>query len=288
MRDAFFPGDSARGPAVWLAAILTSLTLHSVLLAAACWWKSPARPKPKRIVPIEAITLTGAGLYPGGGGSPGPAAKQVKSGPEKRRPKVSLAHTKAVPRKKTLSRRKSRPRKRQTRVTPPQDLPLPPTLVLPRPASAGRASPSSALFGSSAAASAITCSSPGQGRGKGTGAGGGAGSGIGRGQGRGRGPGAGGSLLKHYLSQIRFLLEQNKYYPRQARRLHQEGVAVLQFTLNSAGQVQGVRVSRSSGHKLLDQAALKTLSRVGRFPSFPPALNRKQLTVEIPLDYRLE
>jgi protein TonB len=90
------------------------------------------------------------------------------------------------------------------------------------------------------------------------------------------------------LQKVRSLLEEQKDYPTMARRLNQEGVVVLQFTISSSGQIEGAQVRRSSGHDLLDQAARETLRRVGRFPPFPAELERRQLTIEIPLAYRLE
>jgi protein TonB len=85
----------------------------------------------------------------------------------------------------------------------------------------------------------------------------------------------------------RRLLERWKQYPTAARRLNLQGVAVLQFTIGAGGTIEGSRISRSSGHDLLDQAAQETLRRVGRFSPLPVELGRQQLTVEIPLAYRL-
>jgi TonB family protein len=47
------------------------------------------------------------------------------------------------------------------------------------------------------------------------------------------------------------------------------------------------RVGRSSGQDLLDEAAQNTIRRVGQFPPLPAELNRRQLTVEVPLAFRL-
>jgi len=37
----------------------------------------------------------------------------------------------------------------------------------------------------------------------------------------------------------------------------------------------------------VDEAAQNTLRRVGKFPPFPPDLNRQKLTIEVPLAFRL-
>jgi protein TonB len=72
-----------------------------------------------------------------------------------------------------------------------------------------------------------------------------------------------------------------------ARRRNIQGVVTVVFTIGSGGQIMAARVGRSSGQDLLDEAAQNTIRRVGQFPRFPAELNRQQLTVEVPLAFRL-
>lgn len=48
-------------------------------------------------------------------------------------------------------------------------------------------------------------------------------------------------------------------YPRLARRAGWEGIAVCRITVSPAGDVTDARIERSSGHELLDEAALRAL-----------------------------
>jgi protein TonB len=105
---------------------------------------------------------------------------------------------------------------------------------------------------------------------------------MGSGQGRGSG-----SALQVYLRKIRQLLERHKNYRWMARRRNIQGVVVVRFTIAAGGQIAASRIRRSSGHDLLDEAAKETLRRVGRFPPLPADLNRQQLTIEVPLAFRL-
>lgn len=99
------------------------------------------------------------------------------------------------------------------------------------------------------------------------GTGGNTGGGSHRGTGIGQGPGAGvGSLLRDYLQEVRRLLGKQKEYPAMAQRLNFQGVVRLQFTIMADGRVQATRLSRSSGHEILDKAAQETVRRVGIFP----------------------
>ncbi|MCZ7683839.1 MAG: energy transducer TonB [Sandaracinaceae bacterium] len=59
-------------------------------------------------------------------------------------------------------------------------------------------------------------------------------------------------------------------YPLAARREHLEGVVVLRVRLSRDGRILGVRLSQSSGHPMLDQAAQASVSGLGSMPA-PPA-----------------
>jgi protein TonB len=72
-----------------------------------------------------------------------------------------------------------------------------------------------------------------------------------------------------------------------ARSRNIQGVVVLVFTISSGGQIESYRISRPSGHDLLDEASKETIRRVGKFPPFPAPLNRQKLTIEVPLAFRL-
>jgi protein TonB len=72
-----------------------------------------------------------------------------------------------------------------------------------------------------------------------------------------------------------------------ARQRNVQGVAVVIFTISAGGQIESSRISRSSGHDLLDEASRDTIRKVGKFPPLPAELNRKNLTIEIPLAFRL-
>ncbi|HLY06619.1 MAG TPA: energy transducer TonB [Rhizomicrobium sp.] len=47
-----------------------------------------------------------------------------------------------------------------------------------------------------------------------------------------------------------------KRYPAVALRLNQEGMTTVRFTVNADGTVSNVRIAKSSGHQMLDEAAI--------------------------------
>lgn len=258
--------ESARGWKSWSAAILASVALHGLILVGALSW-SLELPRPRRVVPVEAICLTtGSGHAGGGAGRVSDVKPQVtpqppppKPQPVKKKPKPALVKPAPVP----------------------QPIEPPPSLAMPRPSTPAPVRP-----GRSAAVS------PGSGAGSGQGAGRGSGPGSGTGTGSGPetdpGPGSGaGIALKSYLAEVRRLLEQHKTYPWMARRQHREGVVVLKFTIGQEGEIAGHTITRSSGHEVLDGAAAEALQKVGRFPPLPIALGRSLLTIQVPLAFRL-
>jgi protein TonB len=255
----------------WAWAVLGSLLVHG-LVVAVMLAALQDKPAPRRVVvPVEAIALVPFKPGPAGSGDgrPGPVTR-----PEPVASKPAPVSPKPQPRVKP-------PPPPKVKLAPPPPEPTTgPVIPTPAPPPAiTRAKPSDAAAAGSRAG-VPGSGQGGQGGGRGTGSGGG----IGPGQGQGSGPG---SALQGYLREIRRLLEKHKDYPQMARRRNIQGVAVVVFTIAPGGQIVAARVSRSSGHDLLDEAAQHTIRRVGRFPPFPGELNRQQLAVEVPLVFRL-
>lgn len=98
--------------------------------------------------------------------------------------------------------------------------------------------------------------------------------------------GGGAAARDAYTARLAALLERQKRYPRQAQRLRQEGVVRVRFTVERSGAVTSARIERSSGHALLDQAALDLLNRASPLPPLPPELGPR-LELVVPIAYRL-
>jgi protein TonB len=110
------------------------------------------------------------------------------------------------------------------------------------------------------------------------------------------------SLLETILTQDETLGEQNDIvvtrearfasrpvppqYPEQARRRKQEGTVLIGVLVNEQGKTQDVRVVQSSGHNVLDEAALTAIKA---WDFLPANKQGKNITawVHIPLDFNL-
>lgn len=116
----------------------------------------------------------------------------------------------------------------------------------------------------------------GPGRGSGRKAGSGTGTGTGTGSGDGMRAGdARAALLAHLRANT------GRCYPRAARQRRSEGVADVAFCIDGAGAPLRVDLRRSSGSRLLDDAAIDCVVR-GSAP-----LPARDLCVSVPIDFHL-
>ena len=82
-------------------------------------------------------------------------------------------------------------------------------------------------------------------------------------------------------------IEELKHYPRLARENHWEGRVVVQAVIKADGTVGDLSVAESSGHALLDQDALVVMRKASPL-TLVHQLERAQITILVPISYRLE
>jgi TonB family protein len=76
-------------------------------------------------------------------------------------------------------------------------------------------------------------------------------------------------------------------YPLEAQRANLSGSVVLSLHILSSGQLANVVVSESSGHVMLDNAAVHTVKALAPYPAFPSGLTLREIWVEVPVTYQL-
>ena len=96
--------------------------------------------------------------------------------------------------------------------------------------------------------------------------------------------------LRQWFARVSAVVAQRagKYYPRRARQLRQEGIAVVSLVIDPFGNIAGVRVKRSSGHTLLDEAAVTGINAIGKVPAPPAAAQWKTAAFNVPIAFRLQ
>ncbi len=92
---------------------------------------------------------------------------------------------------------------------------------------------------------------------------------------------------QHYLAALAARIDRSKFYPRAARRLGEEGMAVVGFVIRRNGELTDIHIVESSGHQRLDEAALKTLRRVTPFRRIPEAIDRERWPITVPIAFSL-
>jgi len=95
-------------------------------------------------------------------------------------------------------------------------------------------------------------------------------------------------FLKAYLANVRLQIERHKEYPFWARRYGIEGKVIVAFSLKRNGQLERLKIKKSSGYSLLDKAAIKAIKRTAPFPAFPSGLNKNMISLQIPIYFHLE
>jgi len=77
------------------------------------------------------------------------------------------------------------------------------------------------------------------------------------------------------------MLSKHLFYPPSAVSQGLEGEVVLLLTLDTAGRILAIEIAKSSGHALLDEAAIDAARHLGALPGNP----RQTL---LPVSFRLQ
>lgn len=83
------------------------------------------------------------------------------------------------------------------------------------------------------------------------------------------------------IGMIRSAIEKAKNYPPLARKRGIEGTATAEFTINSRGLPENIRILKSSGSDLLDMAAKSTVLRASPFPPINGG-------IEVPITFKID
>ena len=84
------------------------------------------------------------------------------------------------------------------------------------------------------------------------------------------------------LAMVRERIARTLAYPPRARKLGWQGTVALTFVLRADGRIRELRMARSSGYPVLDEAALSAVERAVPFP--PPGMD---VRIELPVTFRL-
>jgi protein TonB len=94
---------------------------------------------------------------------------------------------------------------------------------------------------------------------------------------------AGGDITarRAYMGEIAKKLHRNKVNPRSA----QTGTVLVSFTVDKRGDILSHAIVKSSGSKLLDDAAIASLERSAPFPPLPGEVSGSSLELQVPFRF---
>jgi len=72
--------------------------------------------------------------------------------------------------------------------------------------------------------------------------------------------------IQDLYASIRNAIDRAKIYPLLARKRKIEGTVIIEFIINNKGYPQDIRIEKSSGHEILDSAAIKTVKNAAPLP----------------------
>lgn len=95
------------------------------------------------------------------------------------------------------------------------------------------------------------------------------------------------SVLQSFLESVRKKIESNKKYPASARDAGIEGRSRVRMTILKNGRLEKVEIMESSGHEILDVAALQSVRDAAPFPSIPKEAGREKIELSIDLVFKI-
>jgi len=95
------------------------------------------------------------------------------------------------------------------------------------------------------------------------------------------------AVKNSYLSKVKRTIEQRKSYPKAAKRLKQEGVVTIRFTILRNGKIKNLAVLKKSKYRKLDKAAIKTVRKIISFEPIPRELNERSMVITVPVKYEI-
>ncbi len=91
-----------------------------------------------------------------------------------------------------------------------------------------------------------------------------------------------------YLTKLRAKIDRNKKYPNISRRLKEQGVVSVSFRVLKNGLFENIKVSKGSGKRRLDKAAIKALEQTNHFGTFPKEIKDDFLDITVQIAFKLK
>jgi len=88
-----------------------------------------------------------------------------------------------------------------------------------------------------------------------------------------------------YFTKVKQLIESQWEYPEIALRYGLQGRLALQFMIGGNGQLEQLRLIRSSGSQVLDEEAVRAIKAAAPFPPIPSWIKPNPLLISASMEY---
>ena len=95
------------------------------------------------------------------------------------------------------------------------------------------------------------------------------------------------ALVAGYARTLSDGVARMRRYPALARMRGWQGTAVVNVTVGPSGEILDLKISRSSGHEVLDLQAMTMIREAQPLPAAPEALRGLALVVQLPVTFAL-
>lgn len=92
--------------------------------------------------------------------------------------------------------------------------------------------------------------------------------------------------LLAFLNQVHIRIAEAREYPPNAIKLGLQGTTTIKLTLQPDGGMHTIRIRKSSGHEMLDEAAIEAVQKVLPLKP-PPEAGNRPLELDIPIRFAL-
>ncbi|MDD4910632.1 MAG: TonB family protein [Candidatus Omnitrophica bacterium] len=89
-----------------------------------------------------------------------------------------------------------------------------------------------------------------------------------------------------YVKAVQTKISRSVYYPKVARDAGWEGVVKLSLRILRNGRLGDIKLTESSGYKIIDDASISVAKAQSPYPPFPPQIQDGELWVDVPIVYK--
>jgi len=95
------------------------------------------------------------------------------------------------------------------------------------------------------------------------------------------------NIKNKYLLDLKQKLEDMKKYPRMAKRMEQEGIVIVNFSISKEGNLNDIEISKKCKYSLLNKEAKKTVAKLGKYKKIPGELKITSWKIEVPIKFSI-